>query len=363
MISELTFDEQPGIAGLEPLFVCVAACVSEGQVLSGTGRSVGRSGARLEAAKHLLSEWKPTTVGRPAPALPVWRGKENVPALDEMTALQVLNQLKQKGRIAELVIGNPRIEPGIGYLAAVTCQVAGQQLRAEAAGAAKRPAQPPGLPAWFPPPLPAPTTEHLHALVNDAAVEARDFLRIGVPLERAWDEDTVRLRSRIPHTCIPDIADRPGPRPEPDRHRTLPPDPSLPGPALEAPVERDGVPRRRPPPPRRTAAGRLGLPVPAHRHPATPRSPRHHAARQPDPERTAALHRSAVTRCCARTGRCGRWSTRRSRRNTWNPDMTHPASLTCCVTCPSRSSAGSALTALRPEGRPTAQARRRVRLW
>ncbi|MDX3643942.1 DEAD/DEAH box helicase [Streptomyces sp. MB09-02B] len=137
VISELTFKEQPSITGLEPLFVCVAACVSNGQVVSGTGRSVGRSGARLEAAKLLLGECKRTT----APALPVWHGKENVPALNEMTALQVLNQLKQKGRIDKLVVGKPRLEPGAGYLAAVTCQVAGQQLRVEVAGAAKRPAQ------------------------------------------------------------------------------------------------------------------------------------------------------------------------------------------------------------------------------
>ncbi|GHG28565.1 DEAD/DEAH box helicase [Streptomyces zaomyceticus] len=137
VISELAFKEQPSITGLEPLFVCVAACVSNGQVLSGTGRSVGRSGARLEAAKHLLSEWKRTK----APALPVWPGQGSVPAFNEMTALQVLNQLKQKGRISKLVIGDPRLEPGAGYLATVRCRVAGQDLRAEAAGAAKRPAQ------------------------------------------------------------------------------------------------------------------------------------------------------------------------------------------------------------------------------
>ncbi|MGC9407296.1 hypothetical protein [Streptomyces sp. DZ1-3] len=70
--------------------------------------------------------------------------------------------------------------------------------------------EPPGLPAWTPPPPPAPTAEHLHALVNDAAAQAREFLRIGVPLECAWDADAVRLSSRIPHTCIPDIADRLG---------------------------------------------------------------------------------------------------------------------------------------------------------
>ncbi|MDX3643941.1 hypothetical protein [Streptomyces sp. MB09-02B] len=69
--------------------------------------------------------------------------------------------------------------------------------------------EPPGLPDWAPPP-PAPTTEHLHALVNDAAAQARDFLRTGIPLQCAWDADAVRLSSRIPHTCIPDIADRLG---------------------------------------------------------------------------------------------------------------------------------------------------------
>ncbi|WP_327373017.1 DEAD/DEAH box helicase [Streptomyces sp. NBC_01216] len=137
LISELTFKEQPSITGLEPLFVCVAACVSNGQVLSGTGRGVGRSGARLEAAKHLLSEWRRST----APALRIWPGQENVPAINEMTALQVLNSLKQKGRIAKLVIGQPRLEPGSGYLATVTCKVAGQELRVEAAGAERRPAQ------------------------------------------------------------------------------------------------------------------------------------------------------------------------------------------------------------------------------
>ncbi|MGW7069409.1 SNF2-related protein [Streptomyces sp. NPDC054855] len=135
VISELAFREQPSITGLDPLFVCVAACVSNGQVLSGTGRSVGRSGARREAAKHLLSEWKRTN----APALTVWPG--NVPAFNEMTALQMLNQLKQKGRISKLIIGNPRLEPGVGYLASVKCRVAGQDLRAEATGAEKRPAQ------------------------------------------------------------------------------------------------------------------------------------------------------------------------------------------------------------------------------
>ncbi|MER6394061.1 hypothetical protein ABT236_37140 [Streptomyces sp. NPDC001523] len=68
----------------------------------------------------------------------------------------------------------------------------------------------PGPPAWSPPPPPAPPNEHLHALVNDAATQARAFLRSGTPLECAWDNDAVRLAARIPHTSLPDIADRLG---------------------------------------------------------------------------------------------------------------------------------------------------------
>ncbi|MCM1973586.1 hypothetical protein [Streptomyces sp. G1] len=70
--------------------------------------------------------------------------------------------------------------------------------------------EPPSPPAWSSPPPPAPTTEHLHALVNDAATQARNFLRSGTLLECAWDEDAVRLAARIPHTSIPEIADRLG---------------------------------------------------------------------------------------------------------------------------------------------------------
>ncbi|MFI8769495.1 DEAD/DEAH box helicase [Streptomyces sp. NPDC053792] len=136
-IGELTFKEEPSITGLEPLFVCVAACTSRGQLLSGTGRSVGRSGARLEAAALLLAEWKRTV----SPALPVWRGKEPVPEANAMNALVLLNELKQKGRISSLVVGQPRLNPGTGYLAEVTCKVSGKKLRAEASGAAKRSAQ------------------------------------------------------------------------------------------------------------------------------------------------------------------------------------------------------------------------------
>ncbi|MER6103760.1 hypothetical protein ABT115_15885 [Streptomyces sp. NPDC001832] len=70
------------------------------------------------------------------------------------------------------------------------------------------PEEPPGRPAWSPPPLPAPATEQLQALVYDAAAQAREFLRNGTPLECAWDEDAIRLASRMPHSCLSDIADR-----------------------------------------------------------------------------------------------------------------------------------------------------------
>lgn len=70
--------------------------------------------------------------------------------------------------------------------------------------------EPPSPPAWSPPPPPAPTSEHLQALVNDAATHATDFLRSGTPLECAWESDAVRLVSRIPHIRLSDVADRLG---------------------------------------------------------------------------------------------------------------------------------------------------------
>ncbi|MFF5893826.1 SWIM zinc finger family protein [Streptomyces globisporus] len=63
---------------------------------------------------------------------------------------------------------------------------------------------------WSPPPSPAPSAEHLHALIRDAASHAAGFLRSGTPLECAWEDDTLRLTARIPNISIPDIADRLG---------------------------------------------------------------------------------------------------------------------------------------------------------
>ncbi|MFD5422626.1 DEAD/DEAH box helicase [Streptomyces sp. NPDC127069] len=137
LIRDLTFKEQPSITGLEPLFVCVMACLCNGQVLSGTGRSVGRSGARSEAASQLLSEWKRAT----APAVALGPAQQQPSGVNGMMALQVLNQFKQKGKICKLVVGPAQLEPGRGYVAVVTCKVGGRKLRVEAVGAERRPAQ------------------------------------------------------------------------------------------------------------------------------------------------------------------------------------------------------------------------------
>ncbi|MFC9734320.1 hypothetical protein ACFWGM_05005 [Streptomyces roseolus] len=76
------------------------------------------------------------------------------------------------------------------------------------------PAKPSGKPSDRPdrtlPPPPAPGTEQLLALIEDAAVQARKFLGRKASLECAWEEDAVRLTSRIPHLRIPDIAERLG---------------------------------------------------------------------------------------------------------------------------------------------------------
>lgn len=137
VISELVFKDEPGITGLEPQFVCVALCVSQGETLSGTGRGVGRSSARLEAAKELLSAWQRTV--RPAEVLR--HGRVEVPGLAGKNALMVLNHLKQTSKIAKLNVEDSRVEPAVGFVAKVTCRVRGERLQAEGTGATKRAAQ------------------------------------------------------------------------------------------------------------------------------------------------------------------------------------------------------------------------------
>ncbi|MFB7341252.1 hypothetical protein ACFCZ6_14440 [Streptomyces hydrogenans] len=60
------------------------------------------------------------------------------------------------------------------------------------------------------PPPPAPCPEYLLALIEDAAVQANSFLAGEASLECAWEEDTARLASRVPHVRIPDLAERLG---------------------------------------------------------------------------------------------------------------------------------------------------------
>ncbi|MFD5422627.1 hypothetical protein ACFWJT_32000 [Streptomyces sp. NPDC127069] len=68
----------------------------------------------------------------------------------------------------------------------------------------------PATPAWSCPPPPAAPAEQLHALVRDAAAQVGAFLHQGTPLECRWQEDAVRLTAAIPHTRIPDVAERLG---------------------------------------------------------------------------------------------------------------------------------------------------------
>ncbi|MFC1405769.1 MULTISPECIES: hypothetical protein [Streptacidiphilus] len=64
--------------------------------------------------------------------------------------------------------------------------------------------------AWPPPPAPAPTADQLHALVRDAAAQARNHLLTGAPLQCALLEDALRLAEAIPLTPLPEVADRLG---------------------------------------------------------------------------------------------------------------------------------------------------------
>ncbi|WP_416969405.1 DEAD/DEAH box helicase [Streptomyces sp. 4F14] len=137
VLSELTFKGEPSITGLEPLFVCVAACVSRGQLVSGTGRALGRSSARQEAARELLKAWKSAM----NPADGVRRGRVVVPAFRGRNPLMVLNELKQTSKITKLNVEDPQLDPAAGFRGAVTCRVGGERLRTEGTGSTKRAAQ------------------------------------------------------------------------------------------------------------------------------------------------------------------------------------------------------------------------------
>uniref|UniRef100_A0AAU2AC06 DEAD/DEAH box helicase n=1 Tax=Streptomyces sp. NBC_00093 TaxID=2975649 RepID=A0AAU2AC06_9ACTN len=123
LISGLTLKEEPSVTGLEPLFVCVAACVSQGRLLSGAGRSVGRASARLEAAEELLGAL--TQAASPAGKNP----------------LLVLNELKQNGQVTKLNVEDPQLDPEAGFVAVITCRARGRGLRTQATASTKRAAQ------------------------------------------------------------------------------------------------------------------------------------------------------------------------------------------------------------------------------
>ncbi|MEU8351786.1 hypothetical protein, partial [Streptomyces sp. NPDC048845] len=68
----------------------------------------------------------------------------------------------------------------------------------------------PNLPAPMTPPAPAPEPEQIHALISDAAAQARAHLRGAAPLECALHEDALRLAAAVPGIRLPETAERLG---------------------------------------------------------------------------------------------------------------------------------------------------------
>lgn len=135
-ISELVFKGAPGITGLEPLFVCVAACVHRGELLTVTERGLGRSSTRSSAARQLLR-----TVQRAVQAGRGLRlGRIPVPELGGKNPLMLLNELKQTGKISKLHIGDPAKDPA-GFVARISCKVHAEWLETLGHGPNKREAQ------------------------------------------------------------------------------------------------------------------------------------------------------------------------------------------------------------------------------
>ncbi|MEU6406047.1 SNF2-related protein [Streptomyces sp. NPDC046985] len=137
-ISELVFKGAPGITGLEPLFVSVAACEHRGELLTVTERGLGRSSTRVSAARQLLD-----IVQRAMKAGRGLRlGRIPVPELGGKNPLMLLNELKQTGKISKLRIEDPEAEKGAaGFVARITCKVHSEWLESEGHGANKREAQ------------------------------------------------------------------------------------------------------------------------------------------------------------------------------------------------------------------------------
>ncbi|MFE4654844.1 SNF2-related protein [Streptomyces sp. NPDC056707] len=136
VISELVFTSAPGITGLEPLFMCVAACVHRGELLTVTARGLGRASTRTAAARQMLE-----TVQRAVKAGRGLRlGRVPVPELGGKNPLMLLNELKQTGKITKLSIEDPTKAP-VGFTARITCKVHREWLETVGHGPNKRDAQ------------------------------------------------------------------------------------------------------------------------------------------------------------------------------------------------------------------------------
>ncbi|MFE4654843.1 hypothetical protein [Streptomyces sp. NPDC056707] len=66
------------------------------------------------------------------------------------------------------------------------------------------------LPALTAPPAPAPEPEQMHALISDAASQARAHLHNATRLECALHEDALRLAAAVPGIRLPETAERLG---------------------------------------------------------------------------------------------------------------------------------------------------------
>lgn len=66
------------------------------------------------------------------------------------------------------------------------------------------------LPVSPAPPAPAPQPEQIHALISDAASQARAHLRDATRLECAQHEDALRLAAALPSIRLPETAERLG---------------------------------------------------------------------------------------------------------------------------------------------------------
>ncbi|MEV5778565.1 SNF2-related protein [Streptomyces antimycoticus] len=136
VISELVFKSAPGITGLEPLFVCVAACVHRGELLTVTGRGLGRSSTQLTAARQLLDAVQRAVKARRGLRL----GRIPVPELGGKNPLMLLNELKQTGKISKLSVADPD-KDSAGFVARITCKVNAEWLETVGHGPSKRDAQ------------------------------------------------------------------------------------------------------------------------------------------------------------------------------------------------------------------------------